>query len=137
MSITPANRSTSDVTHITSIDQLSAGSIRELLLEAGRIQDGGHVEQRSFSAALMFLQPSLRTRLGFAEAVRRLGGVAHVITSRREIADGGAVESLRDALRVAGGLCDIVVVRSDGVLADSLDLCSSPLVSAGDDLEHP
>lgn len=127
----------SDVRHLTGMDQLPAGEIADLLDTAGHMHDGRVASHKRFSATLMFLQPSLRTRLGFAEAVHRLGGTAHVVSSRREIVEGSAVEDLRDALRIASGMSEVTVVRTDGVVADKIDLCRRPVVNAGDDVEHP
>lgn len=133
----PAGPTPFDPRHLISIDQLSADDIFALLAKAETFSKGAFVEARRFSAAVLMLQPSLRTRLGFAEAVTRLGGVAHVISTRRELVDGSADESLPDTLRVANGMTDVTIVRADGPIADSVRLCRRPVINAGDDEEHP
>lgn len=120
-----------------SISACTAEDIREVLEEAERLSAGEAFCKEDFSAVLLMLQPSLRTQLGFAEAVRRLGGVAHVVSSRRSIVGGTASESLPDTIRVVSGLTDVVIVRADGDVAASVAGCERPVVNAGDDLEHP
>lgn len=132
-----AGHTRSDVQHFLSVDQLSAPDILALLERAKACGENASAERRDFSATLLMLQPSLRTHLGFAEATRRLGGVAHAISARRELASGSANESLADTLRVITGMTDVAVVRASGVLADHVAQCRSPIINAGDDLEHP
>ena len=127
----------SEPRQLTSIDQLTSQDILTILEKSGRLGRGEDIVRRHFSATLLILQPSLRTRLGFAEAVHRLGGIAHVITAKREIVNGSAVEDLHDVLRVASGMTDITVVRTDGILADNIGPWSGAVINAGDDLEHP
>lgn len=133
----PASRRSSEpVRRLTSIDQLSAADIRRLLDWAA---DYATTPPRpiAFSATLLMLQPSLRTRLGFAEAIRRLGGTAHVVTAIRETGDASAPESLSDTLRVASDVSDLVVARIPERFGHLTEPLQAPLLSAGDALEHP
>lgn len=122
---------------LIGIGQFSADGIRALIDEATRYLDGPLPYIPGFSVCLLMLQPSLRTRLGFAEAAERLGGRAHVITSPRQTPEGSAPESLWDTIRVASGMVDLMVVRSACSLAALADASKVPLINAGDANEHP
>jgi aspartate carbamoyltransferase catalytic subunit len=95
-----------------------------------------------FSLGLVFLESSLRTRLGFSEAAARLGGVAMDLSELRNSQTMSAAESLQDTLRVVSGMVDIVALRAPLPLAQSLAgvELKSALINAGDGgalAEHP
>ena len=90
---------------------------------------------------LLFLETSLRTRVGFAAAAARLGGQSIDIAERR----GNAVampEGWADTLRVVSGNVDLVVARPGRPL-DASQLCPllvSSFLNGGDagrSGEHP
>ena len=90
---------------------------------------------------LLFLEASLRTRVGFAAAAARLGGQSIDIAERR----GNAVampEGWADTLRVVSGNVDLVVARPGRPL-DASQLCPllvSSFLNGGDagrGGEHP
>lgn len=117
--------------------QLDGAQVAQVLDRAQRFAAGDVPRQRSFSAALLFLQPSLRTCLGFAEAVRRLGGVGHMLPGLRESDAASAPESLADTLRVAGGMTAVQIVRTGERLSGAAAGLAGRLVNAGDALDHP
>lgn len=82
------------------------------------------------------LQASLRTRMGFAEATRRLGGYPHFIDTLRIVTDTVS-EQLDDTIQVVGGMADLVVVRADATIADVAPSCPVPIINGGDRCEHP
>ena len=86
----------------------------------------------------VFTTPSMRTRVGFEVAARRLGGSSVAITELRVDGAMSASESLGDALRVVAGMVDAVVVRCDDDLR-ALDLTDlpAPLINGGDASQHP
>jgi aspartate carbamoyltransferase catalytic subunit len=126
----------SDLRHLISVDDLSVETVSKLLDLAG---DTNQLISIRFpaSVALLIFQPSLRTRLGFARAIIRIGGVGHELSDIRSIPNGEATESLNDTLRVAAGMTDLVIVRSAGQLADLSSSFIKPVINAGDDHEHP
>jgi aspartate carbamoyltransferase catalytic subunit len=91
------------------------------------------------SVALLFLAPSLRTRLGFAVAAVRLGGTPIEVPALRSTAEMSAAESFADTLRVASGMADIVIARTPFSLdrESAAAALASPCVNAGDGAEHP
>jgi aspartate carbamoyltransferase catalytic subunit len=122
---------------LIGIDRLSAADILSLMHAARRNSNGPLPSFPGFAVCLLMLQPSLRTRLGFAEAAARLGGRAHVITSPRQTVDASAPESLWDTIRVASGMVDLLVVRAACSLAEFVGASKVPLLNAGDSHEHP
>lgn len=125
--------------HLLTLDDLSSQDIDDLLGRASQIEEGSPVGTSSFDAALLFLDPSLRTRTGFHVAAGRLGGrVVDVIAARWQ-QGMSAAERFEDTLRAVTGIVDVAVVRA------SVDLeahaaagwASAPLVNGGDLHHHP
>src|SRR5439155_11687035 len=87
--------------------------------------------------ALLFQKPSLRTRVSFELAVRRLGGDAlHLGQSEVGL---GVRESVEDVGRTLERWVDGVVARTfeQSVLERLASSCRVPVVNALTDLEHP
>jgi aspartate carbamoyltransferase catalytic subunit len=106
--------------------------------EIGRTSARGSVGK---TVALLFFQPSTRTRIGFEAATVALGshsiGMEDMSASRTNARTG---ESLEDCAAVVSRLCDALVVRhheagaADRMAAKSL----KPVINAGDGWnEHP
>jgi aspartate carbamoyltransferase catalytic subunit len=90
---------------------------------------------------LLFLEVSLRTRVGFAAAAARLGGQAIEVNERRASAMA-MPESWADTLRVISGTVDLVVARPGRQLdrAQLRPSLASSYLNGGDvgaDSEHP
>jgi len=134
-------RTSSDPALLLSIDQLGAADVAELL-EAARwfaLQGRAKSPGRSFSVGLLFLASSLRTRVGFAEAAVRLGGIPITVSDLRSGPDMTDDESFTDTLRTVTGMVDVTVVRVPFLLDHTMvrSSCVSPLVNGGDGAEHP
>ena len=124
------------------VDDLKREDIEVLLAFAEGFRTGASPPRAvDATVGLLFFEPSLRTRVGFAAAAHRLGARPIDILARRAGPDTSP-ESLDDALRVLAGYVDVVVARPgvpferDRVQA----LCPRPLISAGDAgrlAEHP
>lgn len=90
---------------------------------------------------LLFLEPSLRTRLGFASAAARLGWHTVEVYEPRCTAIEHA-ESLYDTIRVASGYCDVLIARPGRPLTgpSEFPLITCSLINGGDtgpDAQHP
>jgi len=129
---------------IVSISDLSKKEI-EILLERSAEMEEALVKGKSLSAAankilaLVFMEPSTRTRMSFNAAMLRLGGdvltMESVATS--SIAKG---ESFSDTMRIIDGYCDALVLRHSvaGSAQEAADVCAHPLINGGDgDNQHP
>jgi aspartate carbamoyltransferase catalytic subunit len=125
---------------IVGVDDLGTSEIRRILSRATRLRAGAPSELvRPPLVGLLFLEGSLRTRVGFAAAAARLGGQSIDIAERR----GDAVpEGWADTLRVVSGYVDLVVARPGRPLEVSKlsPLLVSSFLNGGDAgrrAEHP
>ncbi|MEM2534297.1 MAG: aspartate carbamoyltransferase [Candidatus Nezhaarchaeales archaeon] len=89
--------------------------------------------------ALLFIEPSTRTRLSFEAAMKRLGGdvIGFEEPSMTSIAKG---ESLIDTAKVIENYADIIVVRHpfEGAAKAIADAVQIPVINAGSGaLSHP
>jgi aspartate carbamoyltransferase catalytic subunit len=128
--------------HITSAKQLSREDIETVLDRASAIADdpGAYADRHENALlGLMFFEPSTRTKMSFAAAIKRLGG---------DIVDMGPVEyssvekgeSLADTVRVVEGYADALVLRhpSEGSAGMAAEFVDVPLINGGDGAgQHP
>lgn len=101
-----------------------------------------HGSQRlsGYIGAMLFYEPSTRTRLSFEAAMHRLGG--HVIgtESAGHFSSVTKGETLEDTIRVISGYADVVVLRHNeiGAAARAASVSAKPVINAGDGVgEHP
>jgi aspartate carbamoyltransferase catalytic subunit len=129
--------------HLLAVRNLSDSEIRDLLRRSHELADGAPptsvTKQTVFG--LLFLEPSLRTHVGFAAAAVRLGGQVVTVDTLRSTAIKFA-ESWEDTIRVLSGYCDVLVARPGQPLTVSAafpTLCC-PVINGGDvgpAAEHP
>jgi aspartate carbamoyltransferase catalytic subunit len=127
---------------LLSVDDLDNDAVERVLRRANdwrtgdaRPTDAPHI------VGLLFLEPSLRTRAGFAAATARLGWQSIEVGAPRVSPDLTS-ESWEDTLRTFSGFVDVVVTRPGRVLErDAIcGLVAKPLVNGGDAgnaAEHP
>lgn len=128
---------------IVGVDDLGTGEIRHILSRATGLRAGASSElARPPLVGLLFLETSLRTRVGFAAAAARLGGQSIDIAERRGNA-AAPPEGWADTLRVVSGNVDLIVARPGRPLDDAAQLCPllvSSFLNGGDTGrrgEHP
>jgi aspartate carbamoyltransferase catalytic subunit len=128
---------------IVGVDDLGTEEIRHILSRAAGLRAGASSElARPPLVGLLFLETSLRTRVGFAAAAARLGGQSVDVAERRGDA-AAPPEGWADTLRVVSGNVDLVVARPGRPLdaAAQLDpLLVSSFLNGGDTGrrgEHP
>lgn len=105
------------VTDVESIDQLVLEALIEKKFPFANKELG-----KNKTLGLIFLNPSLRTRLSTQRAAQDLGMDVMVMNLDKEgwsietkdgvVMDGGAAEHIKDAAAVIGQYCDIIGVRS-------------------------
>ncbi|MCO4743455.1 MAG: aspartate carbamoyltransferase catalytic subunit [Proteobacteria bacterium] len=133
-----------DSRHLVGLRELSGSEISAILDDAARLRDqvqsGGPLnELTGHIIALLFLEPSTRTKSSFTTAAYKLG--AQVLPFDAKTSSTTKGESLLDTARtvVAAG-ADALVIRHKRVgsphyLADRLQV---PVINAGDGIdEHP
>ena len=125
--------------NLVSIDDLSASDIQHILERArALLLSSQPPEAWPFTTGLVFMSPSLRTRVGFAVATTRLGGTPIDINEKRGGAGMSAAESLADTLRTVGGMVDLVVTRTKQPLGTLTAEPACPLINGGEGGgEHP
>jgi aspartate carbamoyltransferase catalytic subunit len=127
---------------VVRIDDLGTEEIRRILSRAADLHAGAAAElHRPPLVGLLFLEASLRTRVGFAAAAARLGGQSIDIIERRA-SPVAMPEGWADTLRVVSGTVDLVVARPGRQLDGSQlrQLLVSSFLNGGDvgsGGEHP
>ncbi|HEX5005091.1 MAG TPA: N-acetylornithine carbamoyltransferase [Gemmatimonadales bacterium] len=143
-----------------AVEDWPAAGIEEILTLAARIKRGevcGGLERRVL--AMVFLDPSLRTRASFETGMFLHGGHAVVLepgkgswaleTEDGVVMDGDSVEHVTEAARVLGRYADAVAVRAfprgadwavareDGVLRQFARQCEKPVINLESSRRHP
>ncbi|MFC7046310.1 aspartate carbamoyltransferase [Halobacteriaceae archaeon GCM10025711] len=126
--------------HLITAKQLSRADIESVLDHAAAIdEDMGAFRDRHPDAllALLFFEPSTRTKMSFETAIKRLGGGTIDMGS----VEGSSVkkgETLADTVRVIEGYADAIVLRhpSQGAAQMASEFVDVPLLNAGDGAGH-
>ncbi len=99
--------------HLLDVDQLSPAQLEAILVRAGELRDTGLMradDLRGRRAALLFAEPSTRTRLSFEIAARNLGAETFLVEPRSSSMVKG--ETLADTVRNFNALgFDLLVLR--------------------------
>src|SRR5688500_2912552 len=143
-----------------AMEEWAAPDIEGLLELAGRIKRGeidGGLERKVL--AMVFMDPSLRTRSSFETAMFLHGGHAVVLepgkgswtleTEHGVVMDGTSVEHVVEAARVLGRYADALAVRAfpkgtdwsvereDRVIRDFARYCEKPVINLESTRRHP
>jgi aspartate carbamoyltransferase catalytic subunit len=120
---------------IINTKEMSKEDILHLLDRADEIEHSDALEGHVL--ALLFFEPSTRTRMSFDSAMKRLGG---------RTVDMGSVESssvqkgetLADTVRVVEGYADAIVLRHprEGSARLASEFVDAPVINAGDGAGH-
>jgi aspartate carbamoyltransferase catalytic subunit len=128
---------------LISLNDLSLETIQGYLALATQVESMPEADRRRLLAgkilAVLFYEPSTRTRLSFESAMYRLGGnvLGFSETGSTSVAKG---ESLADTIRTVEQYADIIVIRhpKEGTARLSAASCSIPVINAGDGTnQHP
>jgi N-succinyl-L-ornithine transcarbamylase len=142
---------------IADVPDLAALLDSALLLKKNPFQY--HLLGQQKTLGLVFLNPSLRTRLSTQKAAQNLGMQVIVLNIQEEgwklemeeaaIMNGSTVEHIKDAAAVMGLYCDIIGLRcfpglqsrekdySENILHKFLQYCNCPVVSLESATLHP
>jgi len=141
---------------------LPTAELDALLALAGRLKRGEVELPEALhrrTLAMVFMDPSLRTRTSFEVAMHKHGGHAVVLepgrtswaleTERGAIMDGTTVEHIAEAARVLGRYADAVALRAfpkgndwtrerqDRLIRDFADYCERPVINLESARRHP
>jgi len=90
--------------------------------------------------AMVFYEPSTRTRFSFETAIHKLGGDVITTESAPHFSSAVKGETLRDTIKVISGYTDAIVLRhyEKGSADIASQVSSVPIINAGDGVgEHP
>lgn len=125
-----------------TVGDFSDDEIDWVLERADALSTGAHPDGGAAPGllGLLFLEASLRTRVGFAAAASRLGWRFVDIAALRS-GPTSMAESWEDTLRTVTGYCDLVVARPGHALAAGADpRIACPVINGGDvglQAQHP
>ncbi|MDP6606210.1 MAG: ornithine carbamoyltransferase [Dehalococcoidia bacterium] len=123
---------------LTSILDLSPDELERVLDVAIAMKsDGGGTPLHGQTLALLFEKPSLRTRVSFEMAMRRLGGSALYLAGHE--VQMGEREPVRDVARVLSRMVEGIAVRTfeHERVAELAEWADVPVVNALSEHEHP
>jgi aspartate carbamoyltransferase catalytic subunit len=123
--------------NIISIRDLSNEDILKVLDVAKDMEKNPRLLEGK-QIALLFFEPSTRTRLSFECAVQKLGG--RVLDLKPNMSSLIKGESFSDTIRVIAGYCDAMVIRhpKDGAARLAAELVDIPIINGGDGSnQHP
>jgi ornithine carbamoyltransferase len=128
--------------HLVSIKDLTADELRHVLETARTLKSdlaAGTAEPRlaGKSLAMIFLKPSLRTRVSFEVGMTQLGG--HAVYLAPSDISLGKRETTEDIALVLSRFCDLIMARVFGhdVVEDLAAHATVPVINGLSDLEHP
>lgn len=129
--------------HFLDLSDLAAGEIRAILDGARRIKARRRAPLKGDrilagkSIAMIFEQPSLRTRLSFDMAIREMGGESIMVTGK-EI-ELGERESIADTARVLSRYVDGIMIRilDHGQLLELAENATVPVLNGLTKTSHP
>ena len=109
--------------HFLSTSDWSANDLESLLQLAGELkQNPLNSSLKGRSIALLFLNPSMRTRTSFELGMQQLGGIAIVLQTGKDawglefeagtVMDGDAEEHIAEAAGVLSRYCDLIGIRA-------------------------
>ena len=123
---------------LTSMLDLSPDELARILDVATAMKgDGGGSVLHGQTLALLFEKPSLRTRVSFEMAIRRLGGNALYLAGHE--VQMGEREPVKDVARVLGRMVDCIAVRTfeHDRVTELAQWAGVPVINALSEYEHP
>ncbi|MGD9394868.1 MAG: aspartate carbamoyltransferase [Candidatus Thorarchaeota archaeon] len=132
-----------ELQNLISIHDLDRKMIDHILETAAKMESVAMKRSKALDSkimAVLFFEPSTRTRLSFESAMLRLGGSVLGFAEAGVSSAGGKGETLADTIRTVERYADIIVMRHplDGSARVAAEFSSIPVVNAGSGSEeHP
>ncbi len=127
--------------HFIDIDDIDPGALRRILDLAGELKANGSVHKPAPLAgktvAMIFDQPSTRTRVSFELAIKGLGGDAIVLNAKDMQLGRG--ETIADTARVLSRYVDAIMIRTNhhAKLMELAEAATIPVINGLTDRSHP
>lgn len=126
--------------HLISMQDISKEDILHFVDVAGKIENGELTPDLNGQlAALLFFEPSTRTKFSFETAMKKLGGTALSLKDAEQTSLKKG-ESLHDTLMTISQYVDLVIMRSpiEGSARYASEILDIPVINAGDGAnQHP
>ncbi len=129
--------------NLISIQDFNREQIDEILDVAAKMEDVAVKRSKDLESkimAVLFFEPSTRTRLSFESAMLRLGGSVLGFAEAGTSSAGGKGETLADTIRTVERYADVIVMRHplDGSARVAAEFSNIPVINAGSGSEeHP
>ena len=129
--------------HILGCNQFTRESLDELLNLAEKIKKNPEEYKNSLQdkiIAVMFFEPSTRTRMSFESAILKLGGKMIVTENGKSNSSSTKGETLEDTIKVINGYADAIIMRHscDESAEIAASVATIPVINAGSGKkEHP
>ena len=125
--------------NLISSDDLTKADIKKIFNIANRLELG-HEElslRQHTTLAMLFSEPSTRTRISFEVAIAELGGMPIYVDAKTTQLSRG--EEIEDTARMISMYCDFIVVRAHdhAMLVKLAESSIVPVINALTSLEHP
>lgn len=129
--------------HVLTAKQYTKETLEELFTLTDDIKNNPQKYAKTLDGkivAVMFYEPSTRTRLSFETAALRLGGQLISTENASANSSGKKGETLEDTVKILQGYADAIVIRhsSDTWPQDAIKVAQVPILNAGAGKgEHP
>jgi len=127
--------------HVLESQQFDLEFLEELFRRTDEIKAGNFEKVLTgYTVAMLFYEPSTRTRFSFEQATRKLGGTVFSTENARDFSSASKGESIEDTVRVIGGNANIIVLRhfEDGATKKAALASPVPVINAGEGTgQHP
>ncbi len=126
--------------HLISMQDLEQSELLNLMNLAKNIENKDVlIDLRGKLVALLFFEPSTRTRFSFEAAMKKLGGETFSMTGDQHYSTKKG-ETIKDTLKTISMYADLIVVRSavEGMARYAAEIVDIPVINAGDGAnQHP
>ena len=129
--------------HVLSAKQYNRESLEELFVLTDDIKKNPQKYSKKLDGkivAVMFYEPSTRTRMSFQTAVLKLGGQVIATENAASNSSGRKGESLQDTVKILQGYADAIVIRhsSETMPEEASKVAKVPILNGGAGKgEHP
>ncbi len=129
--------------HVLSAKQYNRESLEELFQLTDDIKNNPQKYAKTLEGkivAVMFYEPSTRTRMSFQTAVLKLGGQVIATENASSNSSGKKGETLEDTVKILQGYADAIVIRhsSETMPEEAASVAKVPILNAGAGKgEHP
>lgn len=122
--------------HIIESQQFDVDFLKKIFKETDYMKKNEHQVLKLLKGkiiAMLFYEPSTRTRFSFETAALRLGATTITTENAKEFSSASKGETLQDSIRIVSGYADFIVMRhyEDDSSEIAASVSSVPVINAG------